>query len=192
MANILLFHPILGKRQFVLDTASLFQKAGHQVTLPDLFDGQIFDDMDAANHYFQQLGFPELVKRAMTAAAALPNDLVYAGFSLGGVLAEMLAARRPGARGCLLLHAGEPLAAFKLQAWPQGVPVQVHYSVGDPWREAGSVESLGESVRAAQASFEYFQYEGTGHLFSDPTLADYNPAAAQLMEQRLLEFLNKI
>jgi hypothetical protein len=42
----------------------------------------------------------------------LPNEIVYAGFSLGVPPAQMLAQTRPGAKGALLLHAAIPISEF--------------------------------------------------------------------------------
>ena len=50
--------------------------------------------------YAEELGFPdEIIGRGEQAANELPNELVYAGFSLGVVPAQKLAQTRPGARG---------------------------------------------------------------------------------------------
>ena len=51
------------------------------------------------------VGFHTILERGRRAAAELPEDIVYAGFSLGVMPAQMLARTRPGARGALLLHA---------------------------------------------------------------------------------------
>ncbi len=43
-------------------------------------------------------------------AEKLPAELVYAGFSMGALPAQMLAQTRPGAKGALLLHACVPVS----------------------------------------------------------------------------------
>lgn len=59
------------------------------------------------------------------AAGALPSELVYAGFSLGVLPAQMLAQTRPGATGALLFEACVPVSEFG-GTWPPEVPVQIH------------------------------------------------------------------
>jgi len=55
-----------------------------------------------------------MMSRTMQSASTLPEDLVYAGFSNGGASAELLAATRQGAKGCMLFHAALPLQAREL------------------------------------------------------------------------------
>ena len=125
----------------------------------------------------------------------LPAGLVFAGFSLGAVPAEQLAAARPGARGAVLMHAAIPveeLGGFGIERWPEGVPVQVHYAAEDPWVEAEEVAALGGAVKGAGAAFEEYAYPGSGHLFADPDLPEYDRASSEEMWRRMLTFLDRI
>ena len=63
---------------------------------------------------------------------SLPNDLVYAGFSLGTGPAQLLAQTRPGARGALLMSGCLPSAVFETP-WPTDVALAVHTTEHDPW-----------------------------------------------------------
>ncbi|HEX3648281.1 MAG TPA: dienelactone hydrolase family protein [Pseudonocardiaceae bacterium] len=192
MTTVVLFHSVLGLRPAVHVTADALRAAGHDVTVPDLYDGEFFDDMDIALSHFQQLGVPEMMRRTEVSIAGLPPDIVYAGFSNGGVSAEYLAASRPGARGALLMHAALPLAGLGLSEWPKNVPVQVHYAQHDPWRSPDGVDQLSETVRAAGARFEFFEYPITGHLFADPGLPEYDEQSAELMLERAARFLAEV
>src|ERR687888_1936514 len=127
MAQIVLFHSALGLRPGVLASADRLRAAGHTVHTPDLFDGEIFDDLGEGVRKRDALGIPEIARRAQEAVAHLPARLVFAGFSLGAGPAELLAATRPGALGAVLMHGALPIEPFGIQFWPTGVPVQVHY-----------------------------------------------------------------
>jgi dienelactone hydrolase len=113
--------------------------------------------------------------------------VVYAGFSFGVMIAQQLAQTRPGARGALLMYSCLPVSEFG-EAWPEGVPVQVHGKEGD--------EFFLEDVEAARAiveqsdEAELFLYPGTEHLFADSSLPAYDPAAAALLTERVLAFLD--
>jgi dienelactone hydrolase len=192
MTTVVLFHSVLGLRPAVLATGDALRAAGHEVAVPDLYDGEVFDDMDVAVRHYEGIGVPEMIRRTEAAVADLPADVVYAGFSNGGASAEYLAASRPGARGALLLHAALPLAGLGIPAWPAGVPVQVHYAVSDPWRSADGVDLLAESVRASGGRFEFFEYPVTGHLFADPGLPEYDATSAELLLERMLQFLDGV
>jgi dienelactone hydrolase len=143
------------------------------------------------------LGYQEIARRAREFVGGLPEGLVFAGFSLGAVHAEVLAASRPGALGAVLMHAAVPVEAlgefFGVDRWPEGVPVQVHYAAEDPWVGAEEeVVPLGEAVRGAGAFFEAYTYPGSGHLFADPDLPEYNRASSEAMWERVLAFLDRI
>src|SRR5918994_4580788 len=139
----------------------------------------------------------EIARRAREAVAGLPAGLVFAGFSLGAVHAEVLAASRPGALGVVLMHGAVPVEDlseyFGVDRWPEGVPVQVHYAASDPWVEAEEeVVPLGDAVRGAGAEFEAHAYPGSGHLFTDPDLPEYDRASSEQMWERVLAFLARI
>jgi len=192
MAEIVLFHSVLGPRAGVTDAAERMRVAGHTVHTPDLYRGEArFDEYDPAIAYEHTIGYRELLRRAEADVAHLPRELVYMGFSAGGLPAEWLAATRPGALACVLLHAALPLSPLGLDAWPATVPVQAHFMRADPFREQAEIDGMAADVRAAGARFELFEYDGPGHLFTDPSLpADYDHAASELLWTRVLELLD--
>jgi dienelactone hydrolase len=82
---------------------------------------------------------------------------------------------------------------FGIDRWPEGVAVQVHYAADDPWVEAEEeVLPLGEAVRGAGAAFEAHSYPGSGHLFFEPGLPEYDLASSDEMWERVLVFLDRI
>src|SRR6266542_4636262 len=99
---------------------------------PDLYDGKTFAALDEGVGYAKQVGFDTIAERGRLAAESLPNELVYAGFSLGVMGAQMLAQTRPAARGALLFSAAFPASEFG-GPWPPGVPLQIHMMEDDEW-----------------------------------------------------------
>src|ERR687889_771517 len=197
MAEVVLFHSALGLRPGVIAAAERLRVAGHTVHTPDYYDGEVFDDLDEGMRKEDALGYQEIARRASESVAGLPDGLVYAGFSLGAVHAEVLAASRPGALGAVLMHGAVTVEAlgeyFGVERWPEGVPVQVHYAADDPWVEAKEeVVPLGDAVRGAGAAFEAHTYPGSGHLFTDPDLPEYDRASSEAMWERVLTFLDQI
>lgn len=189
---MVLFHSAYGLTPGVRRWADGLRADGYVAHTPDLYDGEVFEDRLAAAAKVQELGFDELIARSRAAVASLPAGLVYAGFSNGGAFAELLAATRPGARGALLLHAPLPIRDLGWTEWPRSAPVQVHFSERDPLRSPPVVDALAVRVRRSGASFEEFRYPGAGHLFAEPDRRDYDPAAAELMLERALEFLRPL
>jgi dienelactone hydrolase len=191
--EIVLFHSLLGLRRAVLQWAERLRAAGHTVHTPDLYDGEVFDEMAAAARKIQAFGgFDELLARSQAAVSGLPCELVYAGFSNGGVCAELLAATRTGARGAILMHAPLPIRDLGWKIWPATVPVQVHFAEKDPLRSQQVIDALSARVRDSGANFQQCDYPGSGHLFADLDWPGYSEAASELMWERMLEFLARL
>jgi len=125
MTDVLLFHHAQGLTEGVRSFADELRAAGHTVVIPDFYDGRTFATLDEGMAYAGEIGFDRILERNVRSADDLPSDLVYAGFSLGEMSAQKLAQTRPGARGALLLSGCLPVSEFG-DAWPGGVPVQVH------------------------------------------------------------------
>ncbi len=188
MAEVLLFHHAMGQTAGFQAFAEELRGAGHTVHTPDLFDGRTFASIEEGMAHAEELGFPdEILARAERAAAALPAELVYAGFSLGVVAAQKLAQTRPGARGALLFYSCVPTEFFG--PWPADVPVQIHGMDADPFFvEEGDLDAARAIVESTDRA-ELFLYPGNQHYFADSSLPSYDADAAALLMQRVLEFL---
>jgi dienelactone hydrolase len=187
MAEVLLFHHAQGLTEGVVAFADELRGAGHVVHTPDLFEGKTFSILDEGIAHFEELGFRTILERGREAAQGLPDGLVYAGFSLGVLPAQMLAQTRPGAKAALLFSAAIPMGEFR-DEWPQGVPLQIHTMADD---ELGDVPDARELVAAVPGA-ELFLYPGGGHLFADTSLPSYDDEAATLAKQRVLSLLGTL
>lgn len=183
-----MFHHAHGLTKGLHEFAHQLRSAGHNVTLPDLYEGKTFDALGDGVAYAEQVGFDTIIERGRRAAEGLPNEIVYAGFSLGVLPAQMLAQNRPGAKGTLLFHACVPPSEFGC-AWPRRVPVQIHAMEADEFfvneGDIDAARGLVESVENA----ELFLYPGDRHLFADSSLPSYDETAATLLLQRTLAFV---
>jgi dienelactone hydrolase len=189
MAELLLFHHAQGLTPGCLSFADEIRAAGHVVHAPDLYDGKIFTELADGGGYAEQVGFQTIIERGRVAAESLPNEIIYAGFSLGVLPAQMLAQTRPGARGALLLQACVPTSEFG-PSWPPGVPLQIHMLEADELlRREGDLDVAQQLVRTIEGA-ELFLYPGDRHLFADNSLPDYDESAATLLKQRVVSFLD--
>jgi dienelactone hydrolase len=189
MAEVLLFHHAQGQTAGFHAFADELRSAGHTVHTPDLFDGRTFGSIDEGLAYAEEVGFGEMIERGARAADGLPNELVYAGFSLGVLPAQRLAQTRPGARGALLFYSCVPTSEFG--TWPADVPVQVHGMDADPFFvDEGDIDAARELVESAEHA-ELFLYPGDQHYFADSSLPSYDESAAKLLTQRVLAFLEE-
>lgn len=192
MAEVLLFHHAHGLTPGCRSFADRLRGGGHVVHLPDLYDGKTFAELADGIGYAKQVGFDTIIERGRLAAVRLPNEIVYAGFSLGVVPAQMLAQTRPGAKGALLFHACITPSEFGA-GWPEGVPVQIHMMEADEWvlppnEDLATAGELAETAKSA----DLFLYPGDRHLFADDSLPDYDKKAAALLMERVISFLDKI
>jgi dienelactone hydrolase len=190
--EVLLFHHAQGLTAGCVSFADELRAAGHEVHTPDLYDGKTFAELADGMGYVEQVGFGTIIERGRLAADGLPNEIVYAGFSLGAMPAQMLAQTRPGAQGALLLHSCVPPSEFG-GPWPQGVPLQIHMMDADEWalppnEDLEVARQLDETVERA----ELFLYPGDRHLFADSSLPGYDERAAALLTERVLGFLDGI
>jgi len=191
MAEVLLFHHALGLTPGVTAFADELRRAGHTVHTPDLFDGRTFDSIEQGMSFVNEIGFGEVLARGTRAAAALPAGLVYAGFSLGVVPAQMLAQTRPGARGALLFYSCVPVTEFSPR-WPAELPVQIHGMDADPYFVGEGDIDAARALVAEASRGELFLYPGDQHYFADSSLPSYDASAAALLMQRVLQFLKEI
>ena len=186
MAEVVLFHHAQGLTPGVVSLADALRAAGHVVHTPDLYDGARFDDLDAGVAHAREIGLDTVLERGVAATSSLPDDVVYAGLSLGVLPAQQLAQTRPGARGAILLHGTFPPGEFG--DWPAGLPLQIHTMADDEWGDVDVARALVAAVDGA----ELFLYPGDGHLFTDDSLPAHDEDAAALVRQRVLAFLDRV
>ena len=189
MTEVVLHHHVQGLTEGVRSFADELRQAGHTVHTPDLFDGRCFDTLEEGMAFARDAGFGALAARGVAAAEGIGPDVVYSGFSFGVMVAQQLAQTRPGARGALLMYSCLPVSEFG-DEWPERVPVQVHGKDADPFfaEDFEAAQALVESA----ALGELFLYPGEEHLFADSSLPAYDAAAAALLTERVLAFLDTI
>lgn len=192
MSEVLLFHHAQGLTDGVLAFADELRDAGHRVHTPDLFGGETFTTIQEGVAWAGETGFGTLIDRGVRTADALPQELVYAGFSLGVLPAQRLAQSRIGAKGALLFESCVPTSEFG-DGWPVGVPVQIHGMDSDPFFSGeGDIDAARSIVEEAGASAraELFVYPGDSHLFADSSLPSFDADASALLLVRVIDFLD--
>ena len=189
MAEIVLFHHVMGLTPGVAAFADQLRSAGHVVHTPDLFDAHTFATLEDGMAHARTIGFDAILDRGVTEAEALGPDLVYAGFSMGVMPAQKLAQTRKGTRGALFFDSCLPVTEFG-DGWPDGVPVQIHGMDADPiFAGEGDLDAARALVDSTDRA-ELFLYPGDVHVFADSSLPTYDRTATVLMTDRVLAFLS--
>jgi len=189
MATVVLYHHVQGLTDGVQAFAEELRRAGHTVHTPDMFGGRRFDTIEQGMAFARETGFGELAAKGLAAADEVGDDAVYAGFSFGVMPAQELAQTRAGARGAVLMSGCLPVSEFG-DAWPEGVPVQVHGKEADPFFEE-DLEAARELAGSTDQA-ELFLYPGEEHLFADSSLPGFDAAAADLLVERVVAFLDTV
>ncbi|MER7762383.1 dienelactone hydrolase family protein [Streptomyces sp. NPDC097619] len=188
--DIMLFHSTYGLRPAVHAAADRLRAAGHEVEVPDLFEGRTFGTAEEGMAFRDEVGRDELLRRAVLAAARFSDrGLVYAGLSFGGSVAQHLAMADTKARGLLLLHGTADIAEDTVV---DELPVQLHVADPDPFEPHDWLTAWYLRMRKAGADVEVHSYAGAGHLFTDPDLPDWDPEAAEQTWRTALGFLDSL
>jgi dienelactone hydrolase len=184
--TIILYHSVYGLRPAVHAAAARLRAAGHEVHVPDLFEGRTADNVEEGVRIKDEIGRDELLMRAVTVSGPLSDrGLVYAGFSLGGSIAQNLALADSKALGLLLLHGTSDIA----EDAATDIPVQLHVAAPDPFEPEDWLNAWYLGMRKAGADVEVHRYRGAGHLYTDPDLDDYDAQAAERTWAVALDFL---
>jgi dienelactone hydrolase len=187
--TIVLFHSMYGLRPAVHAAAGRLRAAGHEVLVPDLYDGRTTQDPEEGLRIRDEIGRDELLRRAVAAVAPVSGQgVVYAGFSLGGSVAQNLALGDERARGLLLLHGTSDIADDAAT----DIPVQLHVAEPDPYETEDWLNAWYLRMRKAGADVEVHRYRGAGHLYTDPDLPDHDAEASTRTWAIALDFLQDL
>jgi dienelactone hydrolase len=188
MANVILFHSVLGLRDVERRISDHLRAASHTVALPDLYEGDTTNDRVEGFEIKERVGWNVICERARRALAPLPETTVLAGVSMGaGVVAEVWP-YQPLTSGILLLHG---LASMPSNMKPR-LPIQLHVSDNDPFFPERDVDSWQSTAGRLAANVEVFRYANAGHYFLDPVLPDYSEKASTEVWEHIVKFLDKI
>lgn len=188
MTTVLLLHHAQGLTSGVLSFAEELRRPGHTILTPDLYQGKTFESIEDGVAYAKEIGFGTLRENAAREAADMSDDVVFAGFSLGGMSAQMLAQTRPS-KGALLFHSSVLPMSFGSE-WPEDLPVQIHAMDADPFfmEDGGDIDAA-RHIAESSKDAELYLYPGEQHLFMDSSLPSYDKSAAGLATERVIAFL---
>ncbi|MGC5627244.1 dienelactone hydrolase family protein [Georgenia sp. Z1344] len=193
MVDVVLFHHVQGLTEGVRALAELLSAGGrHSVVTPDLFDGRTFGSIEEGFAAFTEIGEDVVLQRAARAVDEVERP-VYAGISLGVMVAQRLLQQRGDARGALFLEGAMPVSGEWADGpWPAGVPAQIHGMDDDEFfAHEGDIDAAREIVAAVgPGRGELWTYPGSAHLFTDSSVPQHDPGATAIVVERAVAFLD--
>lgn len=192
---VLVLHPWWGLNDTIRAFCDRLAEAGYVVFAPDLYHGNVTDQIPEADALSTALfSSREQAQADVVAAAAYLSDLagqpdlVVIGFSMGAFYALDISARMPEAIRAVVVYYGTGPADFsRSRAAYLG-----HFAKNDPYETADDVAYLENALREAGRPATFYRYTDTGHWFAEPDREDaYDAAAAALAWSRTLTFLKQ-
>lgn len=179
MMQITLFHHVLGRTAAIEQLAERIGSFGASVDVPDLFEGQTFSSLQQGLSYVESCGLEALIERAEAACPADDQPRVFAGCSLGVMIAQHLLQTRPAAGGLFLYSFIDP---DQLPGtWPDDVPVHLFGMEADEFLVDDGDLAAAQSWQQSHDNLHIHLYPGDGHLFAEEGFADYDAAVTEAM-----------
>ncbi|MDR2254827.1 MAG: dienelactone hydrolase family protein [Arthrobacter sp.] len=190
MAQLLLLHHVRGITPGVRALANAWRSAGHEVVVPDLLDGRIFDTVAEGVVYARSVGFETISARGEEAAADLSPGFVVAGFSLGAIPAMRVGVGNDAVAAVIL--AGACLDEDGVGApWPRSLPLRVLASEGDrDFVEDGDLAAA-EALVARGRDVKLRLLPGAEHLFMEAG-DEESRAATETLYELVLRWLERV
>jgi dienelactone hydrolase len=141
---------------------------------------------------YESVGLDRMLQRARRAANSLTGPIVYAGYSLGAGLAQILATTDRRAIGLLMFSGYAAPDDISGDADLHHLRAQHHLADPDRIAPLERARATHDALRAGGAQLEVFTYRDVGHLFMDDGLDDYDAHAAETACQRAHGFLDAL
>jgi carboxymethylenebutenolidase len=173
---------------------------GFVALAPDLYRGAHASEPDEAAKIMMSLNLERATKDLsgavdfLAAHDAVTGDGVGAiGFCMGGGVALWLATLRPDQVNAVVPFYGIiPWEAAQPDFSKLAGPVQGHYAANDDFASPESVRALGAQLDGLGKQFEFFEYPGTDHAFTNEQRPEVFVAdATALAFDRAFAFLHE-
>lgn len=195
--GVLVLHAWWGLNNTIKDFCTQLAESGFVAFAPDLYHGQVADNIADAETLGRALDANYLQVKAEIAAATLflservaqaGRGLAVIGFSLGVYFALDLAAADPEQIRSVVIFYGTGDGDYGNSS----AAYLGHFAGQDEFEPAATVDELEAALRAAGRPVTFYRYEGVGHWFFEPDRPEaYNQPAAELAWERTVAFLKK-
>src|SRR5215203_7520138 len=194
--GVLVLHAWWGLTPIFTDVCGRLAAAGYVALAPSLYaDGATAATITEAEalrdaHDEEAVAEP-VVQAAAEQLRQLPAvtgaQIGVIGFSLGAYWALHLSQVRPDDVGAVVAIYGTDDGDYRTAR----AAYLGHFAEHDDFEPLEAVHALEAKIRAAGRDVTFYVYPGTGHWFVEPNRPEYDAAAAELVWDRTLNFLNE-
>ena len=195
--GVLVLHAWWGLNDTMKAFCTQLAESGFVAFAPDLYHGQVADNIADAETLGSALDANYLQAKAEIAEAAkylnervgqAGRGLAVIGFSLGVYYALDLAAADPEHIRSVVIYYGTGDGDYSSSR----AAYLGHFAENDEFEPQSNVDALEESLKRAGRPVTFYRYSGTGHWFCEPDRTQaYDQAAANLAWDRTLAFLKR-
>ena len=194
--GVLVLHAWWGLNGTIKSICNRLAAAGFTAFAPDLYHGQVTDQIAEAETLSSAL-FAKLDQARTDLAEATTflleltdqgdENLAVLGFSLGAFFALDLTVTAPKCyRSAGIYYGTRPGTYNESQAAYLG-----HFAETDEFEPPTAVDNLEKALKQAGRQVNFYRYKNAGHWFAEPDRSEaYIPAAAQQAWDRTLAFLS--
>lgn len=190
--GVLLLHSFLGLNRDAKDTANRLADAGFTVLAPDLADGEIFEDLDAAFDALGKLDVNVVASLIQSSVGIVRNaqvdpsqPIAVVGYGSGASWALWLSARLTDDIAGVVTYYGTQSIPMD----PSTASYLCHWAADDPQVSDEDVAGLGLSLQLAKRPFRFEHYDDTSSGFAERSLATFDGSADAVAWRRTIEFL---
>jgi len=191
VSGVVVLHAWWGLNDDIRAYADRLAGQGYAVLAPDLFKGQVTDQVAEAERLSQEgdANHPEAIAfdAVDRLAAQLPANapLATLAFSFGAPYAIWTPSERPSVVATVVYYGAWA------DTWVTGsrAPLLGHFAEDDPFTSAEEVTDVAAAFRDAGREMTSHVYPGTKHWFAEPSRPEFDEAAANLAWDRTLAFL---
>ncbi len=194
-AGVLVLHAWWGLTSVFTDVCDRLAAAGYVALAPSLFRGgataATIAEAEVLRDAHDEAAVVEpVVQAAVEQLRGLPavtgGQIGVIGFSLGAYWALHLSQERPEDVGAVVAIYGTDDGDYSTAR----AAYLGHFAEHDDFEPLEAVRALEAKIRAAGREVTFHVYPGTGHWFVEPNRPEYDAAAAELVWERTLAFLN--
>ncbi|HKF28938.1 MAG TPA: dienelactone hydrolase family protein [Candidatus Binataceae bacterium] len=200
--GLILLHEIFGLNQHIRDLADTYAEEGYVVLAPDLFWkirpgielGHSEEDLKTALTYRERFDVEQAIVdirntlQALRANPACTGKVGAIGFSTGGLLAYLAAARLPV--DAAVAYHGVGIDKHLGEAKSIRCPIALHFGSEDEFVSPTARAAI-KQVQAENDDAEVYVYRGIGHSFHDRGRKTFDRSAASLAHSRTISLLRR-